>query len=357
MITADKALKWADIGYWILIIGNALYNLGGSFVEEFIREDGSELQMIAETYGQGVVWFGIFLSGIPIFLFFVLFAMLKFFYLTIMYFGIKKAKKSFYNDKLNKTDKKSEEYYREILPNLSPGVLSYIDDFKINENDVVATIMMLELRGKIKIDEKIEILNYEEEGLTHNEKYIFQCLKKGEANNINLMYFESAVVKDVIDNKLLQENKDIKKNVIKKVIVNVIVYLTIMIIGFNYQSILGRLMSVDNNIVQGIANILSWISGFVVFGVFATSFLYIPICISYISKYYIMNKLNPYIRNKKAVEINKKLEGLKAYLKDFTNINDRNKEEMTLWKEYMIYSVMFEQNPKITNEILEIMKK
>lgn len=70
-----------------------------------------------------------------------------------------------------------------------------------------------------------------------------------------------------------------------------------------------------------------------------------------------MDIVNPYVRSKSGEEINHKLEGLKNYIKDFSVMNERDKKEITIWEDYLIYSVLFGINTKITNHILEIIKK
>ena len=60
--------------------------------------------------------------------------------------------------------------------------------------------------------------------------------------------------------------------------------------------------------------------------------------------------LDVIVSPKQAEEINKKLEGLKNFLKDFSKLDERTSEEIKLWDEYLIYSVMFNQNENIVNE-------
>ena len=57
-----------------------------------------------------------------------------------------------------------------------------------------------------------------------------------------------------------------------------------------------------------------------------------------------------YKRTQKGKEINKKLEGLKHYLKDYSLLSEREAKEIELWEDYLIYSVMFGQNKKVIEE-------
>ena len=55
-------------------------------------------------------------------------------------------------------------------------------------------------------------------------------------------------------------------------------------------------------------------------------------------------------RTEKAKELNSKLEGLKSYLKDYSNLKDNEASNIVLWEDYLIYSVIFKQNKKIISE-------
>ena len=66
---------------------------------------------------------------------------------------------------------------------------------------------------------------------------------------------------------------------------------------------------------------------------------------------------SPYIRTKKGKELNRKIEGLREYLKDYTSLEEKEKEDVILWDEYLVYSVIFNQNKKIINEYRKYVKK
>ena len=76
----------------------------------------------------------------------------------------------------------------------------------------------------------------------------------------------------------------------------------------------------------------------------------IVIAISKIIYGIVGKEITPYVRTKIAKKINENLEGLKNYIKDFSNLKEKDKEALTLWNEYLIYSVMFGQNTKVIEE-------
>ena len=49
--------------------------------------------------------------------------------------------------------------------------------------------------------------------------------------------------------------------------------------------------------------------------------------------------------------INEKLEGLKNYLKDYSSIDEMDENGLALWEDYLIYSVIFNQNDTVVKNI------
>ena len=61
-----------------------------------------------------------------------------------------------------------------------------------------------------------------------------------------------------------------------------------------------------------------------------------------------------YVRTEKGSEINYKLEGLKNYIKDFSILDEKDKDYLSLWGEYLIYSTIFNLNNNVLNEMLNL---
>ena len=278
-----------------------------------------------------------------VFSFFIVVSLLKSFYLTILYIGVRIAYKRYSKEKLDKIDFQNNSYYRDIIFKYSPAVLSYIDDFKLEEKDIVATLMSLELKQKLSMKDQIKIINDSEENLDENEKYIFKKLKNNTLKNINMLEFEEKVIKDCLDYNLLEENKNINKKIIKKVIFRVCIYILIVVGFFNFPTFYNNIPN------KNIAILLLP----VIFILFLIMIILPFSTIVYIKSYYRMNKQNPYIRNKKARNINKKLEGLRKYVKDFSQLSESQYNEIILWEDYLIYSVILGQNSKIVKEIMK----
>ena len=339
MITKKKIIRGIDLIFWSFIIIRTIMDMIHAIEIGDINLDAINMVESLGFKEYASICFFMFF----VFSFFTVVSLLKSFYLTILYIGVRIAYKKYSKEKLDKIDFKNNSYYRDIISKYSPAVLSYIDDFKLEEKDIVATLMSLELKQKLTIKNGIKIINDSEENLDENEKYIFKKLKSNTLKNINMLEFEEKVKKDCLDYNLLEENKDIKKKIIKKIIFSVCIYILIVVGFFNFPTFY-------NNIPNKNIAILLLPVMFILFFIM----IILPFStIVYIKSYYRMNKQNPYIRNKQARNINKKLEGLRNYMKDFSQLSESQYNEIVLWEDYLIYSVILGQNSKIVKEIME----
>ena len=71
---------------------------------------------------------------------------------------------------------------------------------------------------------------------------------------------------------------------------------------------------------------------------------------------YLILKHNSYERTEIGEEINKNIEGLKNFIKDFSILSEREQEELTIWDDYLIYSVLFNQNDKIISQLSSLVE-
>lgn len=260
----------------------------------------------------------------------------------LIYFGFRFGIKRFKKDKLSEIDfKKYEAYYRDILKNYSPAELSYIDKFEIlPQNDIAASLLSLELNNNIYLDNKIQINNTSTENISSNEKYILDSIEDGKITNLNETEFTTKVKEDAIKNGLLKESK-IEWGKFTRVLILSISFMALMIF---------ICITLFSDFVSNPTNIADWKLFILMFAILLI--LYLPISIGiYFNTYIVKMKKNSYIRTKKGEELNENLEGLKNYLKDYSNIHEKDEKSLTLWEDYLIYSVIFNQNTKVIKNI------
>lgn len=332
--------KLLDICYWLFIGINTFIKTYNFVIVDLLNElKNIDLSSIAiDNY----VNFLFTLIFVLIFLFIT--TIINYNFLTILYFGIKISKRWYMKDKIDKVDFKNDNYFRDILPQYSAAILSYIDNFKIDINDVVATLMILELKGKIKIDKKdIIIINIDDLNLETNEKYILNKLKNNTLRDIDLFEYNRIVMDDAKKLGLILEKDDLKKKNKNKLIQNIIISL-IMFISIFVVPVLFNTYSGDNIVYILILFLL------IMFVMIAVVLMPGVLFVGFLNLQR-LNNMDPYVRSKKGKEINLKLEGLKKYLIEFSKIEDKKSEELKFWEEYLVYSVIFEINTSVVDDI------
>lgn len=262
--------------------------------------------------------------------------------IILLFVGIKLGTKSALKDKLTDEDfGKNKKYYRDIIENYSPALLSFIDDFKVDEDrDVVATLLSLKLKKYIDIKgQDIILLDNNQDSLDENERYLLNNI-----NNIDTQKFSNLIIKDAVEKGLVETQDDIKRKIKKKIIQLIIGFILLFALPY----CLPKEIYVGNNVYVSILIFILFIP-IIFLGVFYPVFSVI-----YLISYIISHKLFPYIRSKKGQQINESLEGLKNYIKDFSIMNQRHNEELILWEDYLIYSVIFNQNKIVVQEYKQL---
>lgn len=274
----------------------------------------------------------------------ILITIVKNIFIIIIYIGIKIGTKMYKNERLSQNDfKKTKDYYRDILQGYSPATLSFIDNFEIEyPSTIIATLLQLDKNNLIKTKEGLieKNLNVETEDikLEENEKYI---LDKISNNKIKIKDEElkEKIIKDALEKGLIENIENGKEKRKKKLFKSIIIMFITLGICFVITNSMG-----DVNISGGILPIILFLILIISLIVFiGYPFVLVTSYITYIAK----NQNCPYVRTPKGEEINKKLEGLKIYLKDYSSLQDKKENEVTIWEEYLAYSVLFNQNTKI----------
>ena len=274
-----------------------------------------------------------------------MFGVLIFIVVILMVFGaVRLGFVSFLHDNLTPIDfDKDKDYYRDILNKHSAFELSYIDKLKVKyDRDIVATLLNLQLKHKIKINENdISIIDSSIDDLSKTEKFIMENIKDGRldvdsvekvAKLSELAFLEA--IKDGLVIKTPQEICDQRKR--KKLI---IVLTTIIII-------IASFILFCNAIPEG--HILSNFDTDTQFAIVATIgivwLVLITLAIFILPLYLVVySKLQniSYMRTDEGEEINKKLEGLKKYISDYSILKERDGDSLTEWEDYLVYSVLF----------------
>lgn len=233
-------------------------------------------------------------------------------------------------EKKNKTV--DYEYYREILEETSSGVLSFVYNKRINYKDIlISTLLKLEKEKIIKLDyinSNIVILLNESNKLSEYEKYILRLLKF-ESKNETIQF---STLKQIVSNENFKINvrELIKKSSKEKgyyktnnFTSNIIIY--IMLINF--------CITCYTLFTDQIVGAICLVNTIILF------FL----C-------YVANK-KIYIRTNQGKLLSDRLNGLKKFLTEYSIINERKIEEISLWDYYIIYAIIFDLKGNLDKDV------
>lgn len=349
-----KKMKFSKI-LLIIVLMVFIYNVIDNGIEIYNDYDGENLLLMI-FLGLGL---SIFQTILAVFLNPVVF------FFSCIYIAYKVSSKKVRKTKLSSIDiNEYNGYFRDILKEYSVSVLSYIDDFKLDyPSDLIAMLLQMEYKKIISFNEdRITINEYNGE-LKPSEKVILDSIENGKLkwfgyNNLEQItkddinekptlsitparhLFEKSIKEEGVSCGLLEEKEASKKILVKDIVFSIIIY---VIAGFLLSSLINYLTSLDEINFEIIYFIpLPILCLFMIFFPMYKYFALLNLCVKL--------KEDNYFRTKKGEEVNKRLEGLKNFLKDFSILSEREKHEIALWDEYLIYSVLFNHNNAITEK-------
>lgn len=217
------------------------------------------------------------------------------------------------------------EYYRDILKNESPAILSYCYNKKINvEDEVVATLLNLKHKNIIQINDNVLTIVGNINSLNNHERYILNNFKR-----IDKEEFKYQLLKDLMEQRYVRKRD--KKDAD---IVSIMEIFMIWMIFYILMTILIFMNSTSLGVLAFIAYFLTFAG---------------------ISIYkFIQSKINPVTRTIKALELGGKLSGLKKYIQDYSNIKNTGIENINLFDDYVIYAIIFDIKGKLDDDCKSI---
>lgn len=219
------------------------------------------------------------------------------------------------------------EYYRGILSDISPGILAYCYNKKIDVTDVVVAIILnLHQKGYIEIKDNQLIILVDIWKLSNHERMAILFNKYFTEKQFSKR-FEEALVQDLLkDNYVEKRNKS--ELDVTGFMELVIIWICIFVF-LSYKNL--SFSSIDNAV--GIVSCCYLIGG-----------LYEVV----------QNKINSIVMTKKALEIRVKMNGLKNFFEDFSNMNDKKIKDIKFYDEYIMYAIIFDLKGNLNEECEKI---
>lgn len=245
------------------------------------------------------------------------------------------------HEKENNQNKINFEYYRDLLEEYSPGILAFCYNKNLEYEDVIISTLLSFDNKYIKLDMKnknIYILpnkNYEK--LKKYENYLLENISKISEN----VKFED--LKKIINDTYFKSNF---LNLIKEDCKNSSYFKTI----YHKSNLLTFTLFIS--FIMLIISTLLYSMELLYKDIIFVGILNITIIIILM----FLQRKNSYMKTNKGYEINLKLNGLKNYLLDFSNITNRNINEIKIWDYYIIYTIILDLKGNLDKEVSELYK-
>lgn len=256
-------------------------------------------------------------------------------YYYLFYFLEKVALKKIENK--NIVEELNIEYYRNIIDNYSPAMLSVIYDGRLDFNkDLMLSVLYLKTKGYISIEEDSIVQIKEDNNISDDLKIILSSLNFFMKDNLS--YTDNyGRVKDTDAGKF---HKNWPKSVFKKIVDS------------------GLAIERKEKKSPNLLSIILFIEGIVMLMIDEQLISFFAFALSLSLTTYILKYLtfayNQYPKTQSGYELYIKLRGLKKFMRDYSKLNERQLSELELWDDYMLYTIMFNKNTRLNKEFKKL---
>lgn len=334
----------------------------------FVQINSTEFNSLQQVFLQNISWKAklYFMCAI------IFFVILRSIPMILIANIVSKCLKKDYINRIKYNKKLNIDYYRDIIDELNPAEVSMLIDYKIENNkDRAALLLYYQNKNIINIENNVIVnVNYNDPSLT----YLDQSLLKIIINNENINYnVKSQIKKSLIDKGYVKKRLFKEKNILKTYLFGClkIILSFVLCIGFIFYIVKTNTfekieialnnMDVNNpNVVQQYIDFSNQIDlkTFIIFLMFIVIlvkifwFTIIPMIENILSSVLSINlDLTRTIKGDETVE---KIHALRQFIHDFTSLNERSKDELILYNNFLVYAVLLEENENVVNEIKKL---
>lgn len=277
------------------------------------------------------------------------------------------------------------EYYRDRFNNITPAEISLITDLEIEtQKDISATILDLYQKGIIDFYENNIIVKNEDKVLRLSEQKLIEMIKNNNFSKENIDNWKNSCIKEAQENNYIKVKIDKEKrpnfsknNMVINISTKLFIISLILSLVFLFtpagEKWYASLDEFDNKYAQeekteleiiennqeakelyvkiisdsGPIMILSTV-------MIMTFFILIGTPIYRKVRRKIYNKIevnNSYERTREGKILVEQIAGIKNYIHDFSLLSEKDKENIVLWEDFLIYAVLLEENEKIIDDI------
>lgn len=285
------------------------------------------------------------------------------------------------------------EYYRDKFESISPAEMSLILDLEIErKKDISATLLSLNIKGLLDFeDDKIKLKNSGNlENLKPSERYLFEALKDGTLDGMDMSNWEKVCIKEAMDDGYIINAKQKRKFFWKSTLLLILAILMLFYsigkftknideyskavnevqeemetINGNLEKIVGKddkqlknedeiklkeeYMPIAKDAIGKIGEPL--VLGLMIIGSIALIIGLIFYKIARIAIYKSGYGENKYERTKEGKILVEQIAAMQRYIHEFSLLSDMEKEQVKLWEEFLVYAIVLEENEEIVSNI------
>lgn len=239
----------------------------------------------------------------------------------------------------NKIESLEYNYYREIVDNYSILLLSKCLNMKCDYKDVfVATLLKLELQGKIKIDDN-EIIILNEENLYPSEQMLIKAIEMNKSGYATI--YTKKMLPELLKDDLYQDNEignlfAKKDSIFQKISVMPLYMFLVNVVLFVVLCILPDFCFIKSNEFAALM-VISILMLFMFLNLIVGE-----IAVIKFDKVEVLTKEGKNVKNK--------MIGLRNFINDFSLLNEKQIEEINLWNYYIIYAILFNEKGNLNDD-------
>ena len=285
------------------------------------------------------------------------------------------------------------EYYRDKFESISPAEMSLILDLEIErKKDISATLLSLNIKGLLDFeDDKIKLKNSGNlENLKPSERYLFEALKDGTLDGMDMSNWEKVCIKEAMDDGYIINAKQKRKFFWKSTLLLILAILMLFYsigkftknideysknvnevqeemgtINSNLEKIVGKddkqltnedeiklkeeYLPIAKDAIGKIGEPL--VLGLMIIGSIALIIGLIFYKIARIAIYKSGYGENKYERTKEGKVLAEQVAAMQRYIHEFSLLSDMEKEQVKLWEEFLVYAIVLEENEEIVSNI------
>ena len=289
---------------------------------------------------------------------------------TLIYLGLRWGIKKYNRSRVTFDVETDLEYYREKFNGVTPATMSLLMDLSLeSEKDLGAMKLYYEINNIFlyEKDGSLYLNNPNNVRINKSDDILLNYLYKGKKYIFTLNEWRENVICEAVNNNLIKRKTKDEKN---KSGCGIFLFLHLLSLGFivffcfNVEKI-SEILNSNPTTLESNLDLLNFMVGnpdyilafSMSLGLIVAILVGFWSFISGIIHLIVSKTISTKDKFKRTVEGNlltEKLYGMKNFIRDFSNLDEATKKHLVLWKEFLIYAVILEENDIVLKEISDM---